>query len=72
MVRRREICPFIPEFLVPKLARAAGAQDQARTFSPWSHLLALMYAQLIHSIGLNDVCDVLGLHSGPLSANLST
>lgn len=64
----RQICNFIPDFLAPKLARATGAQDKARTFSPWSHLLALMYAQLTHSIGLNDVCDALGLHSGPLSA----
>ena len=64
----RQICNFIPDFLVPKLARATGVQDKARTFSPWSHLLALMYAQLTHSIGLNDVCDALGLHSGPLSS----
>jgi hypothetical protein len=27
-----------------------------------------MYAQLAHSIGLNDVCDGLALHSGPLSS----
>jgi len=64
----RQICNFIPEFLVPKLARATGVQDKARTFSPWSHLVALMYAQLTHSIGLNDVCDALGLHAGPLSS----
>lgn len=64
----RQICNFIPDFLVPKLARATGVQDRARTFSPWSHLVALMYAQLTHSIGLNDVCDALHLHSGPLSS----
>lgn len=64
----RQICNFIPEFLVPKLARATGVQDKARTFSPWSHLVALLCAQLTHSIGLNDVCDALGLHSGPLSS----
>lgn len=64
----RQICNFIPDFLAPKLARATGAQDKARTFSPWSHLVALLYAQLTHSIGLNDVCDALGLHSGPLSS----
>jgi hypothetical protein len=64
----RQICNFIPDFLVPKLARATGVQDKARTFSPWSHLVALMYAQLTHSIGLNDVCDALHLHSGPLSS----
>src|SRR5271154_5852939 len=62
----RQVCNFIPDFLVPKLARATGVQDKARTFSPWSHLLALMYAQLTHSIGLNDVCDALRLHAGPL------
>jgi len=64
----RQIGNLIPEFLVPKLARETGAQDKARTFKPWSHLLALMYAQLTHSIGLNDVCDALSLHSGPLSS----
>jgi hypothetical protein len=64
----RQICNFIPDFLVPKLARSTGVQDKARTFSPWSHVLALLYAQLTHSIGLNDVCDALGLHSGPLSS----
>src|SRR5206468_11229216 len=35
---------------------------------PWSHLVSLSYAQLTHSIGLNDLCDSLQLHSGPLSA----
>lgn len=28
----------------------------------------MLYAQLTHCIGLNDVCDSLGLHSGALSA----
>jgi hypothetical protein len=64
----RQIGNLIPNFLVPRLARETGVEDKARTFSPWSHLLALMYAQLTHSIGLNDVCDGLALHSGPLSS----
>ena len=64
----RQICNFIPDYLVPKLARTTGVQDKARTFSPWSHVVSLLYAQLTHSIGLNDVCDALGLHSGPLSS----
>ncbi len=29
--------------------------------------MSLLYAQLTHSIGLNDLCDSLQLHSGPLS-----
>jgi hypothetical protein len=53
----RQICNFIPEFLVAKMARETGADEKARTFSPWSHVVALLYVQLTHSIGLNDVCD---------------
>jgi hypothetical protein len=64
----RQICNFIPEFLISKIARETKVEKQARSFSPWSHVVALLYAQLTHSIGLNDVCDALGLHSGPLSS----
>src|SRR5882762_10023590 len=63
-----QICNFIPDFLVSKLARQTGVDKKVCTFSPWSHLVSLLYAQLTHSIGLNDVCDALGLHSGPLSS----
>lgn len=64
----RQICNFIPDFLVPKLARETGVDKMVRTFSAWSHVVSLLYAQLTHSIGLNDVCDALSLHSGPLSS----
>ena len=64
----RQLCNFIPNHLVPKLARETKADKKARTFLPWSHVVSLMFAQLAHSIGLNDVCDSLGLFSGPLSA----
>ena len=30
--------------------------------------MSMLFAQLTHAIGLNDVCDALRLHSGPLSA----
>ena len=63
----RQICNLIPEHEVSKIARQTGVQDQSRTFSPWSHLVSLVDAQLTHSIGLNDLCDSLQLHSGPLS-----
>lgn len=62
----RQICNLIPAHLVPKLAREINVDKKARTFSPWSHLVSLLYAQLTHAIGLNDVCDALRLHSGPL------
>jgi hypothetical protein len=64
----RQICNFIPEFLVSSIARQTHVDEQARTFSPWSHVVSLCYAQLTHSIGLNDVCDALNLNSGPLSS----
>jgi hypothetical protein len=64
----RQICNFIPEFLVSRIARETQVDKKARTFTPWSHVLALLFAQLTHCIGLNDVCDALGLHSGPLSS----
>jgi hypothetical protein len=62
----RQICNLIPSYLVPKLARETGVDKKARTFSPWSHLVSLIYAQLTHAIGLNDVCDALRLHGGLL------
>ena len=62
----RQICNLIPNHLVPKLARETGVDKRARTFTPWSHLVSLLYAQLTHAIGLNDVCDGLQLHRGLL------
>jgi len=63
----RQICNLIPPQEVSKIARETGVEDRSRTFSPWSHLVSLLDAQLIHCIGLNDLCDSLQLHSGPLS-----
>jgi hypothetical protein len=62
----RQICNLIPSYLVPKVARETGVDKKARTFSPWSHLVSLIYAHLTHAIGLNDVCDALRLHGGLL------
>lgn len=64
----RQICNLIPEHEVGKIARATGVEDLSRSFSPWSHVVSLCHAQLSHSLGLNDLCDSLQLHSGPLSA----
>ena len=63
----RQLCNLIPPHLVAQLARQTGAADQARTFSPWSHVVSLLFAQFTHALGLNDVCDSLRLHSGQLS-----
>lgn len=64
----RQLCNLIPTHLVPQLARDTGAADKARTFSPWSHVVSLLFAQLTHAIGLNDVCDSLRLFGGKLLA----
>lgn len=63
----KQICNLIPPHLVPRLARETGVDKKARTFSPWSHVLSLIYSQLAHCLSLNDVCDGLRLHRGPLS-----
>jgi len=57
-----QVCKFIPAHMVPNLARKHGMDKQARTFTVWSHVVSLLYAQLTHSIGLNDVCDSLRHH----------
>ena len=64
----RQICNFIPTFLVPKIAHQTGVKDRARSYTPWSHVVTMLYAQLTHSIGLNDVCDALNLHASPLAS----
>ena len=62
-----QLCNLIPAFLVSKTARQFGVDKKARTFSPWSHLVALLYAQFAHALSLNDVCDALRHHAGKLS-----
>ena len=63
-----QLCKYIPPHLVPHLAKETGVDEKARTYSPWSHVVTLGYAQLTHGLSLNDVCDGLQLNSGPLSA----
>jgi hypothetical protein len=41
-----QISNFVPNFLIPKLARETGVDQKARTFTPWSHVVSLLYAQL--------------------------
>ena len=64
----RQLVELIPAYLVPKLVRETGADRQARTFTPWSHVVTMLFAQVSHAFGLNDVCDALGLWATPLRA----
>lgn len=63
-----QLCKLIPVGMVRNLASEYGVDKKCRTFSPWSHVVCLIYAQLTHSIGLNDVCDALRHHSAKLFA----
>jgi hypothetical protein len=63
-----QVCQLIPSHLVAQLARACGADRRERTFSCWSQVVAMVYAQVAHALSLNDVCDALRLQSGALSA----
>ena len=62
-----QIFKLIPRNLIPKLATRFGIDKETRTFSATSHVLALVFGQLTHALGLNDICDALRNHSGTLS-----
>ncbi len=64
----RQLVELIPGHLVAQLARQTGAAAMVRSFSAWSHVVALLYAQLAHAESLNDVCDALRLWRTPLAA----
>ena len=46
----RQLCNYIPNHLVPKLARETGVDEQARTYDEWSHIVTLCYAQVTPDI----------------------
>ena len=50
-----QIFKLIPRNLIPKLANEFGIDRQSRVFSPTSHVLALVFGQLTHALGLNDI-----------------
>jgi hypothetical protein len=62
-----QIFKLIPRNLIPKLAKKHGVDKKSRSFSPTSHVLCLVFGQLSHAIGLNDICDTLHNHSGVLT-----
>ena len=56
----RQVCNWIPEHMIPKLARQHLID--ARGFSAVGHVFSLMYAHLAHTLSLNDTCDALSVH----------
>ena len=63
----KQICDLIPRNLVPKLAKKYGVDKRSRKFTPWSHVVSMVFAQTAHSLSLNDICDTLSNHSGVLT-----
>ena len=53
--------------MVSNLAKKHGVEARSRTFTPWSHVVSLVYAHLTHAVGLNDVCDALQMNEAALS-----
>ncbi len=53
--------------MVSNLAKEHGVEARSRTFTPWSHVVSLVYAHLTHAVGLNDVCDALQMNEAALS-----
>jgi hypothetical protein len=62
----RQIVELIPGHLVNNLSKKHGVNKQSRKYTPWSHVLSLMFAQLAHSLSLNDICDSLRNHEKEL------
>jgi hypothetical protein len=63
----KQVMEKIPSYLVGKIAHKYGCDKKSRSFSPWSHVVTMIYAHLAHSLGLNDISDTLRHHSGALS-----
>lgn len=63
----KQLFNLIPRGLINRHALAAGLEAKSRTFSVVSHLSAMLFAQLSHAMGLNDVCDWLRLKSAALA-----
>ncbi len=61
-----QIIQYIPGHFVSKLAKECKVEKKARTFSPFSHVVAMLYAQLSHALSLNDICDALNNHAKSL------
>jgi len=62
----KQLCNLIPGHLVSNLAKQYGVDAKSRTFKPWSHVVSLVFAQVTHAIGLNDVCDALRMNAPAL------
>jgi hypothetical protein len=63
----KQVIDNIPNYSVSELARIHGVTKRSRSFSPWSHVVSMIFGQLTHALSLNDICDTLRHHAGALS-----
>jgi hypothetical protein len=62
----QQLCKLIPLGLLNRLAKDTGVQQKARKFTPMSHVVAMLFAQLARVVSLSDLKDCLRLKSGVL------
>jgi hypothetical protein len=63
----KQLLNLIPRGMINRHALETGVEAKSRSFSVVSHLSAMLFAQLSHAMGLNDVCDWLRLKSAALA-----
>jgi len=63
----KQLLKHIPRSLISEVARETGVEAKAREFCVFSHLCSMLFAQLTHAMGLNDVCDWLRLKQAALA-----
>ncbi len=63
----KQVCELIPRNLVSKVAKEYDVDKQSRTFTPWSHVVSMIFAQLSHALSLNDISDTLTNHKSVLT-----
>jgi hypothetical protein len=62
----KQLFKHIPRSLISEVARETGVGAKAREICVFSHLCSMLFTQLTHAIGLNDVCDWLRLKQAAL------
>ena len=46
----KQICEYVPGNLVNSIAKKYGVDKVSRSFKPWNHVVAMLYAQISHAI----------------------
>ena len=57
----KQVVEIIPPYLAGKIARQCGVDKKVRLYSVWSHVDAMVFAHLSHTLCLNDICDTASL-----------